>query len=771
MESTRIKEVMTLEYVNDKGQLTQRPITAKEVVELIRHGGDTAVDGKGVKEEAMREGKEEVKEEMKEEVKGEERKKAKRDGVACGDYREALARLRHDLPLVRGFGVSFDSYLERVPKLFPSAYLVLKDNQYFYHNYSGIVCLDIMNVYTEEERAVIRRAVQTLPMTLMAFVGSSGMTMNVLVRVRPVRMDLIQTPDDLCRFIALAYRQMRTIYGNVIPQIITQAYLIQVQDGVRMSYDPDVVYCPNAQAAIVDPDVKFRPPRIPKVSDAERELRLPVPVDVDHRDYYDTLFAKLFTTVREAFRNEERDPDEERDSFIERVAERAAEMKIDESEVAARIMRLYHFKNDKTIRDLVRKVYALENPLPTTGHKAADTIFGLQQVLFGRYEFIRNSVNGATFMRPRNTFEAMRLMTKKDYNTLVVEAMEAGIQTNINQVESLLESHRVDEVDMVKQYIDSVRGTWDGTDRIEALARRIPTRQRLWPRWFHVWFCAMVRQWVYPDKDYANQVMPILTGAQGIGKSTFCRRLLPPRLASGYIESGDLTQESTTLRSMSIFQLINIDEFNRYSKSEQEGIMKTYIQRADIRVKRMYKQSFEILQRRASFIATCNPTEVLADQTGSRRYICVDIKGIIQQQADIDYDQLYAQAIDEVDARRAAGNKTDARRVAGRCYFTKAEERAIELNNLMFMKSSVAIDRFNERYEPIPQRPGRMPQGTMRLTREELFTLLDDVTKQPLGKEERSSLYNHLDRLCRDKELIKKREDRGYVFLVKARVR
>jgi hypothetical protein len=64
-----------------------------------------------------------------------------------------------------------------------------------------------------------------------------------------------------------------------------------------------------------------------------------------------------------------------------------------------------------------------------------------------------------------------------------------------------------------------------------------------------------------------------------------------------------------------------------------------------------------------------------------------------------------------------------------------------------------------------------MPQGTMRLTREELFTLLDDVTKQPLGKEERSSLYNHLVRLCRDKELIKKREDRGYVFLVKARVR
>ena len=58
----------------------------------------------------------------------------------------------------------------------------------------------------------------------------------------------------------------------------------------------------------------------------------------------------------------------------------------------------------------------------------------------------------------------------------------------------------------------------------------------------------------------------------------------------------------------------------------------------------------------ASFIATTNDRQPLTDPTGSRRYICCDIDGIIDTDTPIDHRQLYAQAVAEL--QRHVG-KTD----------------------------------------------------------------------------------------------------------------
>lgn len=730
MDKTIVKEVMTLDCIGADGREVQKKLTAAQLAELVRTGGASS-------------------------------------DALCEDYREPLEVLRCELPKVRSVNVDFSERVGKVPVLRPSAYVTLEDNQYFYHNYSGVVCLDIQNVYSEEEREVIRRAVRTLPMTLMAFVGSSGMSMKVLVRVRPVHNDLIQSPDELRQFIQLAYRQMRVLYGSVIPQVITQVYEVQVQDGVRMSYDPEVVFLSEAVAAVVNPEVKVHVPRLPKGDDAERELRLPVPADVHHRAYYDTLFATLMESVRESFVAQNRNPNEESDAYLEAAVERAADLKVQEGEVCARMTRFFAYKDAKQVRDRVRSVYAKQQTASSTGSAVADNMQALQRVLFGGYEFRRNEINGNLYMCERTTYGEWRRVTQEERNTLLVEAQEAGVKANRGLVDALLGSTRIPTSDPVKSYINRVRGTWDGKDRIEALARRVPTTCRQWPRWFHVWFCAMVRQWVDPDQNYANQVMPILVGPQGVGKSTFCRRLLPPQLEDGYLESGDLTQEKEVLRSMSTFQLINVDEFNRYSASEQEGILKNYLQRADIRLKTPYRTSFDILPRRASFIATCNPVEVLADRTGSRRYLCVLVNAAIRHQAPIDYDQLYAQAIDEIDERRKAERPVSVREVAGRCYFTKAEESAIERNNQRFMRASVAIERFREFFEPMPPRRGRRPAGVVELTRDDLFQRIERGLRKPLSDTERKGFYLFLRNLKRNGELAAKSRDRVEYYCVK----
>ena len=53
-------------------------------------------------------------------------------------------------------------------------------------------------------------------------------------------------------------------------------------------------------------------------------------------------------------------------------------------------------------------------------------------------------------------------------------------------------------------------------------------------------------------------------------------------------------------------------------------------------------------RRYASFIATSNHKDLLTDPSGSRRFICIEVKGVIDTSRPIDYDQLYAQAMHEL---------------------------------------------------------------------------------------------------------------------------
>ena len=74
--------------------------------------------------------------------------------------------------------------------------------------------------------------------------------------------------------------------------------------------------------------------------------------------------------------------------------------------------------------------------------------------------------------------------------------------------------------------------------------------------------------------------------------------------------------------AMSGYALINIDEFDAMSKSQQP-ILKYLISKNDVKFRPPYGKVMEERQRFASFIATTNNRRPLVDPTGSRRFICV----------------------------------------------------------------------------------------------------------------------------------------------------
>ena len=135
----------------------------------------------------------------------------------------------------------------------------------------------------------------------------------------------------------------------------------------------------------------------------------------------------------------------------------------------------------------------------------------------------------------------------------------------------------------------------------------------------------MVAQWVMPQKEYGNSIVPLLISPQGDGKTKFCRMLLPDELHWGFLENLDVSDKRNTLQSMHNFLLINLDEFNSINTKLQEGFLKNVIQLPNVKIKRPYGKHVEEFRRYASFIATTNETNVLSDPTGSRRFICVNL--------------------------------------------------------------------------------------------------------------------------------------------------
>ncbi len=63
-------------------------------------------------------------------------------------------------------------------------------------------------------------------------------------------------------------------------------------------------------------------------------------------------------------------------------------------------------------------------------------------------------------------------------------------------------------------------------------------------------------------------------------------------------------------------------------------------------MRRMYSEAISQMRRYASFIGTSNHQEILRDPTGNRRYLCVEVTAPIHTEMPINYQQLYAEAVE-----------------------------------------------------------------------------------------------------------------------------
>ncbi|RGH97117.1 hypothetical protein DW683_18245 [Bacteroides sp. AM25-34] len=267
-------------------------------------------------------------------------------------------------------------------------------------------------------------------------------------------------------------------------------------------------------------------------------------------------------------------------------------------------------------------------------------------------------------------------------NTLSMEAIETGIDCWDRDIQRFVRSRRISEYHPFTSYFEQL-SEWDGTDRVSALARRVSDNP-VWVNGFHRWMLGLSAQWMqfHPDTNNANRansinransVAPLLVSSrQGLGKSTFCRLLMPDALKAYYTESYDLSSPASAEAKLAAYGLINLDEFDKLSASKMP-LLKNLMQASALNIRKAYKRSASVLPRIASFIGTSNREDLLVDRTGSRRFLCVSLEHAIDCVTPVEYEQLYAQ----LKAELLSGERS---------WFNKEEEQAIQQHNALFYK-------------------------------------------------------------------------------------
>ena len=198
------------------------------------------------------------------------------------------------------------------------------------------------------------------------------------------------------------------------------------------------------------------------------------------------------------------------------------------------------------------------------------------------------------------------------------------------------------KINEVRDYLKSLK--WDGVKRVDTLLSvylgaedtaytRAVMRKSL---------CAAVARAIEGGVKY--DYMPIFTGPQGIGKSTFLN-ILGKAWFSDSLTSFEGKEAAELIQGTWINE---VGELTAMTRQETSAVKQFLSKREDI-YRAAYGRRTERYPRRCVFFGTSNDSEFLKDNTGNRRFWPVDVgvhpaKRSVWQELPEEEDQIWAEA-------------------------------------------------------------------------------------------------------------------------------
>ena len=276
----------------------------------------------------------------------------------------------------------------------------------------------------------------------------------------------------------------------------------------------------------------------------------------------------------------------------------------------------------------------------------------IEQFLNDNYRLRRNMLSGKVEFKSRAEVSAdYRPLTQEALNSIIIHALREGLDEACNPKADINMYVNSEEVRMYNPVLEFLNGLpqWDGQNHVAKLFSRLPGISSEQLAYLSRWLRSAVAHWLQLDTMHGNEVVPVLIGAQGCGKTTFLRRLLPQHLRQYYLDHLNLSNKFDKEMALTNNLLVNLDELEAIRPSQHAALKQT-LSKNKVNGRPIFGKAQDDRPRYASFVSTTNNPHPLTDATGSRRYICLTIpKGqLIDNTGDIDYEQLYAQVLHEI---------------------------------------------------------------------------------------------------------------------------
>lgn len=571
--------------------------------------------------------------------------------------------------------------------------------------YNGYVLLEAERLQTPEEAEALKKKIADYPQVLLAMTGADGRSVKFVVPYTRPDGSLPQEKEEAALFHAHAFRHALKTFE---PRLGCPLELRKPDVGrsCLLSHDSDVYYNPQAFAIHLEqplsmPEESLHQERYERISSAEDSGKSLY----DRYRYASIQYELAFRRTLERYGDLGGSPDLK--PALVCLAELCFDAGIGEEDcVKWTALYLGALLGEVEIRETVGNVYGVREGAGSRPVCRPEQLQALkmEEFMTRRYEFRFNTMTGAPEYRERNSFcFGFRPLTERVLNSIALNAQQEGLMLWDRDVRRYVYSDRLADYAPIEGYLKNLP-EWDGKDRIRALAARIPCGNPHWEQLFYTWFLSMVAHWQGRDVRHGNSVSPLLVGGQGCGKSTFCLNLMPPELRMYYTDSIDFGKKRDAELYLTRFGLINIDEFDQVSERHQ-GFLKHLLQKPVVNLRRPYAAYVEAVKRYASFIATSNHADLLNDPSGSRRFICIEVRGMIDNAQPVDYGQLYAQAVASLNG--------------GERYWLNAEEERRQMAaNEDFRQRPLYEDLFYRYYRPAAEEEQgeRMSAGELYLS-------------------------------------------------------
>ena len=287
-------------------------------------------------------------------------------------------------------------------------------------------------------------------------------------------------------------------------------------------------------------------------------------------------------------------------------------------------------------------------------------ILVVKEFLTDNYLFRRNILNGKVEFADRPKGDAAELsddnqpvyraLTPEALNSIIIRAkIEQIIEGNPkSDIIEYVQSEEIPFFNPIKDFLESLP-EWDGHNHVARLFGRLPGISTEQMNFLTIWLRSAVAHWLQMDTLHGNECVPTLIGAQGCGKTTFFKRLLPVPLREYFLDHLNLSNKFDKEMALTNNLLVCLDELDTIRPSQHPALKQT-LSKSKVNGRPIFGKTQADRLRFASFVATTNNQHPLTDATGSRRYICLTIPQghMIDNEGDIDYRQLYAQVVNEL---------------------------------------------------------------------------------------------------------------------------